>query len=82
MASTSESSRYMEVSLFVMAMVLLRINSDIYGGKNLFITDIAEILHSVRCKSTDPDIQVTVDDLEMLCNTKEIRHIFTKLGFE
>ena len=69
MASSSESSRYMEVSLFVMAMVLLRIDSDIYGGRKLSITDIAEILHLVRCKSTDPDIQVTVNDLEMLCST-------------
>ena len=50
--------------------------------KKVSITDIVKILHSVRCKSTDPDIQVTVDDLVMLCNTKEIRHIFAKLGFE
>ena len=72
---------YLELSMHAIATILIRIDSNMFGGKFISVVDIVTALQQLPFSSNE-EVKVTFDDVQRIFDSKALRAVLKRLGFE
>ena len=72
---------HLELSMHVIATILLRIDSNMFGGKFISDVDIVTVLQKLPFSSSE-EVKVTYDDVQQIFDNKALRAVLMAFGFE